>query len=159
MKENVLQPSDRFLSLKRIVFSLWFHGIASNTSDSASAGYNKSSLTGIFCSLDYTEQFGVFLVDHSDDYENNIWKDPHKLPRVSCIQMGTTLYKSFPHYLGAIVQQIFPKFVKTSCFVLQQATPGNTNFWRSCVCTRQHFCQSGKGTQGYSGLDYWPGTW
>lgn len=55
MKENVLQPSDRFLSLKRIVFSLWFHGIASNTSDSASAGYNKSSLTGIFCSLDYTE--------------------------------------------------------------------------------------------------------
>lgn len=50
MKENVLQPSDRFLSLKRIIFSQWFHRITFNTSDCAGADYKKISPTAISCS-------------------------------------------------------------------------------------------------------------
>jgi len=49
MKQIALRSSDRFL--KRTVFSMWFHGMAFHTP----AAYNKTSSTGISCSLDSTE--------------------------------------------------------------------------------------------------------
>lgn len=52
MKETGPQPSDRFLSLLRIMFSRWFHGTAFHTSDCAATTISKTSLTGISCSSD-----------------------------------------------------------------------------------------------------------
>lgn len=47
MKETVLQPSHRFLSHKRIIFSWYFHGIAFTTHNYAATDYNETFSTAI----------------------------------------------------------------------------------------------------------------